>query len=313
MSYLTILGGTCTLIGTSTNLIANGLMKEAHQAAESRNLYTPAFRHELRQMTLFEIGKVGLPCAVLGALFLLTVGRRLLPDRTDLVEQFGEHRREYLVEMLVQPACRLVGKTVEEAGLRHLRGLFLIEIDRGDEVITPVTPEDVIRAGDHLVFSGVVTTIVDLVQVPGMVPVDAGYDARPQRRQRHLSEAVISKSSPLIGTTVREANFRRLYNAAVVAVHRNGARLPCKIGDIVLEAGDTLLLQTRTEFASQIIAIAATSSWCPSVENSQPRQHDRAWLALGLLALLIVWLAATSWLSHQGHFVGLRRCRWWRR
>jgi di/tricarboxylate transporter len=303
LSYLTILGGICTLIGTSTNVIADGLLKEASQAAAAQDLYTPAFRHELRQMTLFEIGKVGFPCAVLGSLWLLLIGRRMLPNRTDLIDQFDERRREYLVELLVQPSCRLVGKNVEEAGLRHLRGLFLVEIDRGDEVITPVTPEDVLRAEDHLIFSGVVTTIVDLVKIPGIVPIDADYDVQPQRRQRHLTEAVISQSSPLIGTTVREANFRQLYNAAVVAVHRNGSRLPNKIGDIVLEAGDTLLLQTRTEFASTY-RHSRDFFLVAGVEGSQPRQHDRAWLALGLVGLLIAWLAASNWFSGFSSLAG---------
>jgi di/tricarboxylate transporter len=140
LSYLTILGGTCTLIGTSTNVVANGLMREERLIAEQRGLFTPEFRHELRDMTLFEIGRVGLPTAILGALFLVTLGRRLLPGRSDLVDRLDEQGREYLVELEVQPDCRLAGKGVEAAGLRHLRGLFLIEIDRGDQVITPVGP-----------------------------------------------------------------------------------------------------------------------------------------------------------------------------
>ncbi len=298
LSYLTILGGACTLIGTSTNILVGGLLREEYTVSQSEHRYSEAFRYELHDLSMFEIGKVGIPCAVVGALYLLLVGRRLLPDRAELVEQLGERSREYLVEMLVQPECRLVGKAVEEAGLRHLRGLFLIEIDRGDEVITPVAPHDIVRAGDRLVFTGVVSTIIDLVRIPGLVPAnDTAHRLHPaQRRQRHLSEAVISKSSPLIGLSVRRANFRRLYHAAVVAVHRNGARLPSKVGDIVLEAGDTLLLQTRTEFATSF-RNSRDFYLVASVEGSQPRRHDRAWLALGLLALLVVWLSAATWLA----------------
>ncbi len=255
------MGGTCTLIGTSTNLIVNGLLKEEQQREEVRladtrqeALYAhlPGFREQMDGMTLFEIGRVGIPCALAGSLYLMFLGYRLLPNRTEMVEQLDERRREYMVEMLVQPECRLIGKTVEQAGLRHLRGLFLIEIDRDHEVVTPVTPEDVIQAGDRLIFTGVVSTILDLVQISGLVPAaDMTYEIHPKRRMgRHLSEAVVSNSSPLVGTTVRYANFRRLYNAAVVAVHRNGAQLRRKVGDIVLRSGDTLLLQTRTEFSS---------------------------------------------------------------
>ncbi len=305
LSYMAIMGGTCTLIGTSTNIIVNGLLEERRVSAEREGLYTADFRQQLRNMTLFEIGKVGLPCAVIGGLYLLLVGRRLLPNRTELIEQLDEQRREYLVEMLVQPECRLIGKTVEEAGLRHLRGLFLVEIDRESEMIAPVTPKDLIRAGDRLVFTGVVTTIVDLEKIPGLVPAgDVTYEIHPlERRLRHLSEAVLSRSSPLIGRTVRQANFRQRYNAAVVAVHRNGVRLRGKIGAIVLEAGDTLLLQTRTEFASRF-RHSSDFYLVASVEGSQSRRHDRAWLAVVLLLALIFWLS-TSCISHGGLLGGL--------
>jgi di/tricarboxylate transporter len=290
LSYLAIMGGTCTLIGTSTNIVINGLL----------------VGEGLEGMTLFEIGQVGLPCAVIGALYLFLAGRRLLPYRTELIESLGEQRREYLVEMLVEPGCRLVGKTVEGAGLRHLRGLFLIEIDRPDEVITPVAPDDVIHSGDRLVFTGVVRTIVDLVRIHGLVPAtEMKYDLGAEgQRLRHLSEAVISQSSPLIGTTVREANFRRLYNAAVVAVHRNGARLPSKIGDIQLQTGDTLLLQTRAEFASRF-RNNRDFYLVAGVEGSQPRRHDRAWIAIGLLGVLVLWLTAGTWFGRDSLWPGL--------
>jgi di/tricarboxylate transporter len=291
VSYLAIMGGTCTLIGTSTNIIVNGLLEQ----------------QGMQSMTMFEIGRVGLPCAVVGAVFLLLVGHRLLPDRTGLIERLGEQRREYLVEMLVQPNCRLIGQTVEQAGLRHLRGLFLIEIDREGDMITPVTPNDMIRAGDRLIFTGVVTTILDLVKVPGLVPAaDITYEIQPEQRGlRRLSEAVLSRSSPLIGTTVRRARFRQRYNAAVVAVHRNGARLPSKVGDIVLEPGDTLLLQTRTEFADRF-RHSPDFYLVADVAGSETRRHDRAWLAIALVVALILWLSIASLLDQGGWLAGLR-------
>jgi di/tricarboxylate transporter len=291
LSYLAIMGGTCTLIGTSTNLVVNGLLEQ----------------QQMQTMTMFEIGRVGLPCAAIGAVYLLLVGHRLLPDRTDLIERLGEERREYLLEMLVQPHCRLIGQTVERAGLRHLRGLFLIEIDREGDVITPVTPNDVVCAGDRLIFTGVVTTILDLVKIPGLVPAaDMTYEIHPvQPGPRRLSEAVLSKSSPLIGTTVRQARFRERYHAAVVAVHRNGARLPSKIGDIVLEPGDTLLLQTRTEFADRF-RHSRDFYLVADVEGSEARRHDRAWLAIALVGALILWLSIASAVGQGGFSAGLR-------
>ena len=305
VSYLAILGGVCTMIGTSTTLVVVGLLDaeqeyqtgladEAEQAGRAAEdvARRRAFAEKLHPMSLFELGQVGLPCALVGAAFVLFVGPRLLPNRTDLVEQFDDRRREYLVEMIVQPQCRLIGKSIEEAGLRNLPGLYLIEIDRDGDIITPVTPQDELHAGDRLIFTGVVTTIVDLEKIPGLVPaVDQTYELHPQKRsQRHLTEAVLSRTSPLIGTTVRKANFRERYNAAIVAVHRNGVRLTNKIGNIVLEPGDTLLLQTRTDFANTY-RHSRDFYLVSSVEGSGAVRHDRALIAAALVGLLVVWLS----------------------
>jgi di/tricarboxylate transporter len=245
-------------------------------------------------MDLFEIGYVGLPCTIAGSLLLILVGRYLLPNRTDMLEQLGEQRREYLVEMLVQPNCPLIGEDIEQAGLRHLPGLFLIEIDRQGDIITPVTPEDTIHANDRLLFTGVVSTIVDLDKIPGLVPaVDFNYEFHPKRRQRRrLTEVVLSRTSPLIGTTVREANFRERYNAAVVAVHRNGVRLTNKIGSIILEPGDTLLLQTRSEFVSTY-RNSRDFYLVSDVEGAEPRRHHKMQLSAILAGVLVLWLVLT--------------------
>lgn len=293
VSYLSILGGVCTLVGTSTTLVVQAALRTEYES--KRWLAQPEFREQLREMSLFEIGQAGLPCALVGAAVLILFARKLLPDRKDIVQQVGEHRREYLVEMLVRPECRLIGKTVEDAGLRGLEGLFLIEINRGGDILAPVTPKDLIQSGDRLVFTGVVTTIIDLERIPGLVPAaDLAYEVRPdERHQRHLTEAVLSRTSPLIGRTVRAANFRQRYGAAVVAVHRNGERVTNKIGTIVLEAGDTLLLQTRTDFA-EAFRDNADFYLVSAVEGSTPLRHERAALAAVLMLILVVWLSATD-------------------
>ncbi|MGC8639325.1 MAG: SLC13 family permease, partial [Isosphaeraceae bacterium] len=272
LSFLSVLGGTCSLIGTSTNLVVQGLL----------------IKSNLRPMSMFEIGWVGFPCALLGATYLLTVGRRLLPDRKELIEQLEESRREYLVEMLVQPGCRLVGKTIGRAGLRHLPGLFLIEIDRDGSVLGPVSPEEVIHANDRLVFAGVVGTIIDLEKIPGLVPAaDARYEVSPaKQRGRRLHEAVISPSSPLVNQSVRNADFRALYDAAVVAVHRNGARLTNKVGDIELHAGDTLLLQAGHDF-SRAYRNNPDFYLVSDVEDARHVRHDRAWIATIIFLAMI--------------------------
>ncbi len=287
LSYITILGGVCTLIGTSTNLVVDGLMRAT--VSES-----PERMDALHPMSLFELGKAGLPMAIVGILFLLTIGRRLLPDRKELLDQLSDSSREYLVDMLVRPDCRLVGQTVEQAGLRRLPGLFVIEITRGEQVITPVEPDIILQAGDRLTFTGVVSTIIDLERIPGFVPAaDENYTAKPaERRQRRLCEAVVSRTSPVLRKTIRDADFRALYNAAVVAVHRGGVRLKGRIGDIVLREGDTILLQTGPHFA-RAHRNNPDFFLVSGIEESRPVRHDRAKLSLILLAAL-VFLFTTS-------------------
>lgn len=281
LSFLTILGGTCTLIGTSTNLVVQSNLADA----------------KMPLMTFFELGKVGVPCAILGTIYLLTLGRWLLPNRKELLEQLEESRREYLVEMVVEPQCRLIGQSIETAGLRALPGLFLIEIDRQGNILAPVTPVETIQNGDRLVFTGIVDTIVDLKKIPGLTPaVEGTYEltTRSQPGGRQLCEAVVSSTSPLIGKTIKEADLRARYNAAVVAVHRNGSRLTNKLGDTVLRPGDTLLLQTGAHF---IRAQRNNPDFylVSDVADSRPLRHERAKIALGLFVVLIGLLATESW------------------
>lgn len=295
LSYLAILGGTCTLIGTSTNLVVHGLLlgagSDAEQLARMPVENREAWTHALRGMGLFEIGMVGLPFALIGTLYMWSVGVKLLPHRKELIEQLGDSRREYLVEMEVQAGCRLIGQSVEKAGLRHLEGLFLIEIDRSSGSITPVGPETVILAEDRLIFTGIVETIVELEKIPGLVPAaDPEYEVQPKaRRDRNLCEAVISMSSPLAGQSVRKSNFRARYNSAVIAVHRNGARLRTKIGDIVLRPGDTLLLQAGPNF-SRAHGNNTDFYLVSDVEGSSPLRHDRSYMAIALFVGLIIVL-----------------------
>ena len=310
LSYLAILGGTCTLIGTSTNLLVHGMLIDEHKRVVATEVQpADAAQHQrelagLRGIGMFEVGLIGLPYALVGFTYLMTVGQRLLPHRKELLEQLGESRREFLVEMFVQPSCRLVGQSVEQAGLRQLAGLFLIEIDRGQRVITPVDPAETIEAHDRLVFTGVVSSIVDLEKIPGLVPAaDPSYEALPRdQRGRLLCEAVVSPTSPLIGTSVRKADFRAQYNAAVVAVHRNGARVTNKVGDIVLQSGDTLLLQTTSHFV-RAHRNNADFYLVSSVHEWRPLRRDRAGIAIVVFLALVVAMTA-GWLEPHVAAIG---------
>jgi di/tricarboxylate transporter len=284
LSYLCIFGGTCTLIGTSTNLVVNGLMEEAVRSSS-------ALEQSLRPMGFFELGKVGLPYAVIGILYMLFVGRHLLPSRKDPMDTMTSSAREYLVNLLVKPECRLVGQTIEQAGLRHLPGLFLVEITREGQTISPVSPDSVLKADDILTFTGAVSTIVDLEKVSGLIHIGEVKDEYkvPIAGRATLSEAVVSPRCPGVGKTVRDADFRARYNAVIIAVHRGGQRLAGKVGDIVLRAGDTLLLRAGAHFMRanrnnpHFLLVGG-------VEGSRPVRYDKTVMSLILLLLLVILL-----------------------
>lgn len=228
LSFAAILGGTCTAIGTSSNLVVSGALTAA--GAEP--------------LSMFELSWVGVPTAFVGIIYLTTVGKWLLRRRRGPQSNDEDAAREYLAEVELIGDSPLVGRTVQEAGLRGLPGLFLVEIRRAAGfVVRPVAPQDRLRAGDHLVFTGLADTVKDLQGLPGLVPVDAGIE-----QERGVFEVVLSPRSPLLGQRVRDSDFRRRYDAAILAVHRSGERIDSKIGDIVLQAGDTLMLVASPGF-----------------------------------------------------------------
>lgn len=278
LSYAAILGGSLTIIGTSTNLVVNGLLSAA----------------AARPLGFFEITRVGLPTAVIGIVATIVLARRLLPERKSAMERLADPR-EYSVEMTVDPGGPLVGKTVEAAGLRHLGNVFLIEVDRGGMPFPAVSPHFVLEAGDRLVFVGVVDSVVDLQRMPGLLPA-AGqvFKLDGRRDQRILVEAVVSEASPLAGRSIREGRFRTHYGAAVVAVARNAERLRQKVGDVVLRPGDTLLLEADPEFVPRQRNQRDFYLVSPVPDSSPPRVDRIGWASAVLAA--VVAAAAFGWL-----------------
>ncbi len=272
LSFASILGGACTLIGTSTNLVVNGWIIE--------ELGHPG-------LGMFEISIIGIPVAIAGIIYILIAQRWLLKDRKPAISQ-SDDARQYTVEMMVEAEGRLVGKTVQEAGLRGLPGLYLIEIDRAGDVLPAVSSNISLMTDDRLVFAGVVESVVDLQRISGLrLATEQVYKMNDPRNKRILIEAVVSNSCPLIGKSIRDGHFRTIYNAAVIAVARNGARINIKIGDIVLQAGDTLLLETRQSFVEQQ-RNNRDFYLVSQVEGSSPLNQEKAGLALALLASLVV-------------------------
>ncbi len=237
LSYATILGGMCTLIGTSTNLVVHGLMIDSG----------------IGGISFFELTKIGLPAAIFGLLYVAIIGFRLLPDRKEPIVELGENTREYVVELKVEPNYRHIGRTIEDAGLRHLKGLFLFQIERQGQVLAPVGPDEVVQLGDRLFFIGLPATIIELQRTPGLSLLkDTKFDLKNyDSDELKAFEVVVSPSSPLKGVNVRESNFRSRYQAVIIGIHRNGERIRKKIGDIVLRAGDTLLILARHDFLNK--------------------------------------------------------------
>ncbi len=275
LSYAAILGGVCTLIGTSTNLVVNALMIDAQRS-------DPA----MPVMTMFTISPVGIPVALVGLVYLVIAAPRLLPDRRAPATSM-EERREYTVEMYVEPKGPLPGRSIEDAGLRRLPGMFLSAIERDTETIVAVGPEQRLLAGDRLVFVGVVESVADLQRIRGLSPAtDQVAKMNSARHERCLVEAVVSPSSPVAGQSVRDGRFRTRYDAVVLAVHREGERIDRKVGDIVLRGGDLLLLETHPRFlkyqrSNRDFVLASP------VSDSAPPRRERAWVALALLAGMV--------------------------
>jgi len=271
LSYSAILGSPITVIGTSTVLTVSGLLGQSGMG----------------EMGFFELAPIGIPVAIAGLAYLLYAAPHLLPNRSEPSEILGDRRREYTASMIVEEQCSLIDQTIEDAGLRHLPGLFLVEIGRAGRIITPVGPEEVIRTGDRLVFAGVVSTIVELQRFRGLVPVTDDEGPAPIRPEHRLVEAVVSASSPLIHQSIRDANFRTVYDAAVIAVHRNAERVVGKIGEIVLEAGDTLLLQGAPGFL-RAHRNSRDFYLVSEIDGTETPRYDRAGVAIVILLLMVL-------------------------
>ncbi|KRT56037.1 SLC13 family permease [endosymbiont of Ridgeia piscesae] len=279
LSFASIAGGTCTLIGSSTNLLVNGLMLEQSGSG----------------LALFDLLWIGLPVSLAVLLFVLLMGGWLLPNRSSAMEEFADVRA-YTVEMQVEAGSPLPGRSIDEAGLRQLPRLFLAEIEREGGVLPAVSSKERLQAGDRLLFVGARDSVVDLQRIHGLLPAtNQLFKLNDERPERRFIEVVVSSRHPLVGRTVREGRFRNRYNAVIIALARNGERLDGKLGDQRLQAGDTLLLEARPSFLEQQ---RNAQDWLliSPVGESHPLQHERAPLALGIVLLMVV-LVGLGWLS----------------
>jgi di/tricarboxylate transporter len=271
MNNVAILGGLCTLIGTSTNLVVNGMLQQARPESA---------------LQLFDLVWVGVPLTILGVVYAVLFADRLLPSRAAPLEQLHS-AREYSVQVRVEPNGPLVGRALGEVGLRGLRSAYVIEIQREQRLLTPVAPEEVLQAGDTLTCVGVVDAVKDLRRIPGLTVLnDQTFRLDLKNWQRQLIEIVLSSHSPLIGKTVKQANFRTQYQAAIISISREGDRVAGKVGDVELKPGDTLLVEAvpgfveKHRYSREFLLVSA-------VQDSQPADFRKAPIAVAILIGMI--------------------------
>ena len=268
LSYFTIFGGACTLVGTSTNLVVHGLASDQHIT-----------------ISFFSFAWVGIPCGLIGIAYLVWVGHKWLPENRDPFLPAGEDIKQYLVEMFVEEDSRMAGLSVEKAGLRELEELFLFEVRRGKQIFAPIKREFVLQKGDCLVFVGSRDSVLNLPKINGLTMPQAcrSFDLGSNAQ---LVEVVISSSSPLKGRTVDDVWFNRKYDAAVLGIHRNGEPIRSSISTTSLASGDTLLLVAGMGFRR--IWQNSTDFYLVSPIRTDIYKPQLAYLSAGIVLLMVL-------------------------
>lgn len=278
LSYAAILGGTITLIGTSTNLVVSGLLQAEGFAG----------------LGLFDLTWIGLPAAVVVLIYFALVGHRLLPDRGTASQAIKDGLDECLFEFRVTDRSSLIGRTVEEAGLRNLGDAFLVHVRRGDRIV-PITPEETFRRGDVLLFTGTARALDRLLERPGLArlvpPVqEHEYKTLP------LFEAVVASTSDLIGKSLKDVAFRDTYGGVVLGIQRKDARVEGPLGRTPIQPGDLLVIEASNGFdrrwnarRDEFYLVA------PRREERQKPQRGKAPLALAILFGMVT-VAGLGWM-----------------
>jgi di/tricarboxylate transporter len=255
LSYAAILGGTLTLIGTSTNLLVNSFLIEAS---------LPGFK-------LFDFLPVGLTLVIVCGLVLF-VASCFLPGYKESHNLLDS----YVIDAKITPGSNLAGKSVLDNGLRSLDSLFLVEIERNGQLISPVNPQDVLLEGDHLVFAGDISKVSMLSQFDGLKVFADNHDLI----KSNLTEVIVSPEAPIVGRTIKQVSFRSLFDAAVVGIRRNGERLSGRLGKITLRPGDNLVLAVGPDFHGRN-NISKNFFVVSGIEVDRHLTTRQEWIAIG--------------------------------
>ncbi|MBV5313582.1 MAG: SLC13 family permease [Prolixibacteraceae bacterium] len=281
LSYATILGGVCTLIGTSTNLVVHGLMLD----------------NGFSGFSMFELGMVGVPLALAGYIYMSYIGVHLLPGEKNFIRQPISDQKDYYFELIVPAESILIGQQLKNGRSKDLKGFDIIEIERAGAKFEGKSPGLTIEANDHLLVAGKssgLEAIKDLscVRLKGLDLIKDHIKTSDLKQY----EAVLAPRFPGIGKTIFEFNFFDHYQAAIVAVHRNGERITSNLRSLKLKEGDNLVLLTTDRFIknwgnSKIFYLTTYIG-----DHDQSTTKSKKWLALSILALMIAGATATDYL-----------------
>ncbi len=279
LSYAAILGGCVTLIGTSTNLIVNGMVID-------QTIFP-----DMEPLHMFDFFWVGFPMLVIGFLYLFFFGDKLLPKHSILTKEISGSERKYVVEAKVHNNSKLVGKSIEDSGFANSKGLFLAEVVRKKYTFQVFDKNFVLEAGDLLRFAGESEDIANLLSDSSNLSLPS-VGMMSKLKRADVVEIVISHNSTLISKMVKDINFRSKYDSVLLAIHRNGERITGKLEEIKLKAGDVILLlagddfNTRSQYDMDFYLIS-------KVKEVRKPERYKIWTLFGG-TLLAIFLSALN-------------------